>query len=142
MNIQLDSIQLFNPTYPTATMHLTALLACSLLSLGATALPDFVIATSLQRFTATNSAEYAKITKAVIDAASSYQATKTAAPEWSSMVDALIEYQKTGKNVPEGVTATDRILTFTTTPDWYVLNDAFYLISADRDVGTRPCPPT
>ena len=59
-----------------------------------------------------------------------------------TMVDALIEYQKTGKNVPEGVTATDRILTFTTTPDWYVLNDAFYLISADRDVGTRPCPPT
>ena len=109
-------------------MQLTTLLTCSLLSLGVTALPDFVIATSAQRFTATNSAEYAKITKAVIDAASSYQATKTAAPEWSSMVDALIEYQKTGKNVPEGVTATDRILTFTTTPDWYVLKDAFLLV--------------
>jgi hypothetical protein len=123
-------------------MQLTTLLTCSLLSLGVTALPDFVIATSAQRFTATNSAEYAKITKAVIDAASSYQATKTAQPEWSSMVDALIEYQKTGKNVPEGVTATDRILTFTTTPDWYVPNDVSYWVSADRDIGTTPCPQT
>lgn len=106
-------------------MQLTTLLTCSLLSLGVTALPDFVIATSVQYFTAKNSGDFAKVTKALVDAASSYQATKTAAPEWSSMVDALIEYQKTGKNVPAGVTATDRILTFTTTPDWYVLNDAF-----------------
>ena len=108
-------------------MQLTTLLTCSLLSLGVTALPDFAIATSLQMYTATDSAQLSKISKAVVDAVSSYQATKTAAPEWSSMVDALIEYQKTGDNVPEGVTATDRILTYTTTPDWYVSNDACLL---------------
>lgn len=108
-------------------MQLTTLLTCSLLSLGVTALPDFAIATSPQMFTATDSAQLSKISKAVVDAVSSYQATKTAAPEWSSMVDALIEYQKTGDNVPEGVTATDRILTYTTTPDWYVSNGACLL---------------
>ncbi|KAG9202448.1 hypothetical protein G6514_004424 [Epicoccum nigrum] len=100
-------------------MQLTTVLACTLLSLGVTANPDFVIGDNVQSFTAKDKAEYAKITKAVIDAASSYQASVTAKPEWTSMWEALKEYQKTGKDVPEGVTATDRILTFSTTPSWY-----------------------
>lgn len=98
-------------------MQFTTLLTVAFASIAAAA-PDFAIGTT--RITAKDSAQLAAITKAIIDAGESWQASVTAQPEWSSAYSALVEYQKTGKNVPEGVTATDRILTYATTPDWYV----------------------
>jgi hypothetical protein len=82
----------------------------------------FRTATTMQltSFLTIQNADVPKFTKAWNDAAKSYQAIKTAAPEWSSMYSALVEYQKTGKDVPEIATATDRITTYDTTPEWYV----------------------
>lgn len=97
-------------------MHLTSFLTLAFAA-AAAASPDFAIGSGI-RFTAKDSAHLAAVTKALGEAASSYQASLTAQPEWSSAYSALVEFQETGKNVPEGVTATDRILTFATTPDW------------------------
>ncbi|KAJ8116129.1 hypothetical protein OPT61_g2382 [Boeremia exigua] len=98
-------------------MQLTSFLALAFASAAAAA-PDFAIGSGIQ-FTAKDSSQFAAVTKALGEAASSYQASLTAKPEWSSAYSALVEFQETGKNVPEGVTATDRVLTFATTPDWY-----------------------
>jgi hypothetical protein len=99
------------------TMQLTSFLILTCISLAA-ALPDFAMAPT--KLVTIQNADVPKFTKAWNDAAKSYQAIKTAAPEWSSMYSALVEYQKTGKDVPEIATATDRITTYDTTPEWYV----------------------
>lgn len=99
-------------------MKTTSLLIPALASVAAAA-PDFAIGTNFE-VTLTNTAQAASITSAWAKALSSWQATLTAQPEYTSAYSALVEFQRTGDNVPEGVTATDRILTFTTTPDWYV----------------------
>ncbi|KAF9695704.1 hypothetical protein EKO04_006503 [Ascochyta lentis] len=98
-------------------MKLTSFVIPALASI-ASAVPDFAIGTQYM-VTAKDGAQLASITSAYVKAMESYQASLTAQPEWSSAYSALVEFQETGKNVPEGVTATDRILTYTTTPDWY-----------------------
>jgi len=98
-------------------MQLTSLLAVAFASIAAAA-PDFAIGTGTI-ISAKDNAQLASLTKALVDAASSYQASLTAQPEWSSAWSQLVEFQSTGKNVPEDVTATDTILTYATTPDWY-----------------------
>lgn len=99
-------------------MKTTSLLVLLLASIAA-ASPDFAIGTE-SHVTVTGVAEAASITSALGKALSSWQASATAQPEWTSAYSALVEYQETGKHVPEGVTATDRVLTYITTPDWYV----------------------
>lgn len=98
-------------------MQLTSLLTVAFASIAAAA-PDFAIGTGTV-ISAKDNAQLASLTKALVDAASSYQASLTAQPEWSSAWSQLVEFQSTGKNVPEDVTATDTILTYATTPDWY-----------------------
>lgn len=102
-------------------MQLTTLLTMAFASIAA-ARPDFAIGTGT-RITAKDTAQLASITKAYVQAMESYQASLTAQPEWSSAYSALVEFQETGKNVPEDVTATDVVLTYTTTPDWYVITE-------------------
>lgn len=102
----------------TITMQLTTLFTVAFASVAA-AVPDFAIGTQ-SLFTAKDSAQLAAVTKALYEAASSYQASLTAQPQWTSAYSALVEFQQTGENVPEDVTATDTILTYSTTPDWLV----------------------
>lgn len=97
-------------------MQFTTLLTMAFASIAAAA-PDFAIGTE-SRFTAKDTAQLAAVTKALVEAAESYQASLTAQPEWTSAYSALVEFQQTGENVPEDVTATDVILTYSTTPDW------------------------
>ena len=105
-------------SFSKSSMQLTTLFTVAFASIAAAA-PDFAIGPGFTTsFTAKNQAQLASVTKAIIDAASSYQASMTAQPEWSSAYSALVEFQQTGKNVPEGVTATETILEFFTTPDW------------------------
>ncbi|KAF2621712.1 hypothetical protein BU25DRAFT_233269 [Macroventuria anomochaeta] len=118
---RLSSFYVASTTQPQPSllmMQLTSFLTVAFASIAAAA-PDFGIGTGT-RVTAKDSAQLASMTKALLEAASSYQASLTAQPEWTSAYSALVEFQETGKNVPEGVTATDRILTFATTPDWQV----------------------
>lgn len=111
------SIATFNPV---SIMKITSLLVPTLASLAA-ASPDFAIESRFEwEVTVTGAAQAASITSAYAAAVKSWQASVTAKPEWTSAYSALVEYQSTGKDVPEGVTATDTILTYTTTPDWYV----------------------
>lgn len=98
-------------------MQFTTLLALAFVSTAA-AVPDFMIEPTSIRVTAKDRSQLAAITKAVVEAAESWQASVTAQPEWSSAMSGLIEYQKTGKDVPKAVTATDTIMTFYTKPDW------------------------
>ncbi|KAF1364539.1 hypothetical protein EJ07DRAFT_172558 [Lizonia empirigonia] len=98
-------------------MKTSSFIIPALASLAAAA-PDFAIGSNFE-VTLTNITQAASITSAWVKALASWQATVTAQPEWTSAYSALVEFQETGENVPEGVTATDRILTYTTTPDWY-----------------------
>lgn len=103
-------------------MQFTTLLAVAFASVAAAApAPDFAIGTDYYSVSATNSAQLSKITKALAEAASSWQASITAQPEYSSAWSELVEFQETHSGVPEGVTATDTIIPFATTPTWYVL---------------------
>lgn len=81
------------------------------------AVPDFAIGTQFL-FTATNEAQLSSVSKALNDALSSYQASVTAQPEWSSAYSALVQFQKTHDGVPDDVTATDTIIQYATTPSW------------------------
>ena len=83
----------------------------------AVAIPDFAIGTQIL-FTATNQAQMDSVTKALVEAQSSWQASVTAQPEWSSAWSALVDFQKTHKGVPDDVTATDTIIEYESTPTW------------------------
>ncbi|KAH6644672.1 hypothetical protein C7974DRAFT_384074 [Boeremia exigua] len=99
-------------------MQFTSFLTLALASVAAAA-PDFAIGTPTL-ITPKDRSELAALTKALYEAASSYQASLTAQPEWSSAFSALKEFQTTATmSVPSDVTATDKILTFATTPDWF-----------------------
>jgi hypothetical protein len=97
-------------------MQFTTLLTITLASV-AMATPDFAIGTKQYTFSA---ADKSKVTKAVMEAASSFHASVTAQPEYSSAWSELAEFQKTHSGVPEGVTATDSVIEFASTPTWYV----------------------
>jgi hypothetical protein len=94
------------------TSHVLTLALASV----ASAIPDFAI--GIDYITAKDSAQLSSMTAAYLSAISSFQASMTAQPQWSSAFSALKEYQMTGKNVPDEVTATDAVLTYATTPDW------------------------
>lgn len=99
-------------------MQFTTLLTVAFASMAAAA-PDFEIGpVYTSKFTAKDQAQLASMTKAIFDAASSFQASVTARPEYSSALSQLSEFQKTHSGVPEGVTATDTIIQFSTTPEW------------------------
>jgi len=108
-------------------MHFTTLLTVAFASVAAAAPnPDFAIGTDYYSISATNTAQLSKITKALADAASSWQASVTAQPEYSSAWSELVDYQETHSGVPKGVTATDSIIQYASTPTWYVLlNDSY-----------------
>ncbi|KAJ4339882.1 hypothetical protein N0V87_002820 [Didymella glomerata] len=99
-------------------MQITTLLAVAFASVAAAA-PDFAIGTDYYSITATNTAQLSKITKALADAASSWQASVTAQAEYSSAWSELVDFQETHSGVPKGVTATDSIIQYASTPTWY-----------------------
>lgn len=85
----------------------------------AVAEPGFAIAggTSIL-FTVSDVAKYDQVTKDILQAYSSYDASVTAQPEWSSAFSQLVEFQKTHKGVPSGVTDLNTIIEYETTPSW------------------------
>lgn len=99
-------------------MQFTTFLAVAFASVAAAA-PDFAIGTDYYSISATDTAQLSKITKALADAASSWQASVTAQPEYSSAWSELREFQETHSGVPEGVTATDSIVQYASAPTWY-----------------------
>lgn len=103
-----------------SNMQFTALLSVAFASIAAAA-PDFAIGTKEYSISAKDTAQLNQITKAVIDAASSWQASVTAQPEYSSAWSELVEFQETHSGVPEGVTATDSIIQYASTPTWHVV---------------------
>ncbi|KAF3036999.1 hypothetical protein E8E11_005490 [Didymella keratinophila] len=101
-------------------MQFKTLLAVAFASVAAAAPnPDFAIGTDYYSISATNTAQLSKITKALADAASSWQASVTAQPEYSSAWSELVDFQETHSGVPKGVTATDSIIQYASTPTWY-----------------------
>ena len=87
------------------------------LMLASTGLADFSFGTKTWSI---EQSKAAAATSAAGSALSSYLSEVTAAPEYSSALDALAQYQETGFGVPEDVTATDVVLTYATTPDWFL----------------------
>lgn len=101
-------------------MQLTAILTMAFASV-AMAAPDFAIGTKEYSFSAKDTAQAAKLTKALAEAASSWQASVTAQPAYTSAWSELVEFQETHSGVPKGVTATDSIVQFASTPTWYAI---------------------
>ncbi|KAF1927113.1 uncharacterized protein M421DRAFT_421979 [Didymella exigua CBS 183.55] len=99
-------------------MQLTNFVTLALASV-AVAAPDFAIGSKQYSISAKDTAQLNQITKAVIDAASSWHTSVTAQPEYSSAWSELVEFQQTHSGVPEGVTATDSIIKYASTPTWY-----------------------
>ncbi|OAG07815.1 uncharacterized protein CC84DRAFT_1161888 [Paraphaeosphaeria sporulosa] len=89
-------------------------------SLGvAVAEPAIAIGETSILFTVTDQAQYDQVTKDVLQAMSSYQASITAQPAWSSAYSQLVEFQKTHKGVPAALTDLSTVVQYTATPSWY-----------------------
>jgi hypothetical protein len=99
-------------------MRFTTLLPVAFASIAAAAAaPDFAIGEGIL-YTATNEAELDAVTKAVIQALSTYQASLTVQPEWTSAYSALVEFQETHRGVPDIVTDLEAVTAYATTPSW------------------------
>ena len=97
-------------------MRISSLFQLGFVSIAA-AVPDFAVGTQFL-FTATNEAQLSSVSKALNNALSSYHASVTAQPEWTSAYSALVQFQKTHDGVPEDVTATDTVIQYASTPSW------------------------